>query len=272
MRRVHGYRSEQRVKLAFAVVVHERHRRVIEFVDAEDANSLLCQFRPQSLVPAGILFFDELVRRFFDQFPLLHHSETVGSSGVVAVFELLQQAADPDLKEFVQVAGRDGQKFHAFEQRIAEVSSLFEHAPIEFQPRGFAVKKGGAIAQSLPNHICGLLRVEVCVADDPSFPASDPNQYTKRAGTQWFRAARTALSAAAHFPRGEKLWTLFHSQLVDLLDGYFDFLHHVRGQRRVTELVCHLLAVGHHPFQKIGEDLSLLGVLGLFGNQKPGKA
>ena len=208
------------------------------------------------------MFFDELVRRFFDQFPLLHHSETVGSSGVVAVFELLQQATDPDLKEFVQVAGRDGQELHAFQQRIAEVSSLFEHAPIEFQPRGFAVKKGGAIAQSLPNHICGLLRVEVCVADDPSFPASDPNQYTKRAGTQWFRAARTALSAAAHFPRGEKLWTLFHSQLVDLLDGRFYFLHYALRERRVAELTRHLLTVGYHPVQKISDDLPLLRVLG----------
>ena len=91
--------------------------------------------------------------RVFDQFPLLHHSEAVGSHRVVAVFKLLQQAADPDLKEFVQIAGRNGQKFHAFKQRIAEIPSFFEHPPIKFQPRFFAVQEGGAIAQNLPDHI-----------------------------------------------------------------------------------------------------------------------
>src|ERR1700675_2855431 len=91
--------------------------------------------------------------RIFDQFPLLHHSEAVGSGGVVAVFKLLQQAAYPDLKEFVQIAGGYGQKFHAFEQRIAEIPGFFEYAPIKFQPRFFAVEEGGAITQSLPDHI-----------------------------------------------------------------------------------------------------------------------
>src|SRR5713226_4819309 len=98
--------------------------------------------------------------RVFDQFPLLHHSEAVGSGGVVAVFELLQQSAYPNFKEFVQIAGRDGQKFHAFEQRIAEIPSFFEHAPIKFQPRFFAVEEGGAIAQSLPDHIVKIVKVE----------------------------------------------------------------------------------------------------------------
>ena len=99
------------------------------------------------------MFFDEIAGRVFDKIPFLHHSEPVGRSGVVTVFELLQQAADPDLKEFVQIAGGDGQKFNAFQQRIAEIPGFFEHAPIKFQPRCFAVQKRGTIAQSLPNHM-----------------------------------------------------------------------------------------------------------------------
>src|SRR5260370_27202689 len=91
--------------------------------------------------------------RVCNQFPLLHHCEAVGSGGVMAVFELLQQAAYPDLKEFVEITGGDGQKFHAFEQRIAEIPGFFEHAPIKFQPRFFAVEEGSAIAQSLPDHV-----------------------------------------------------------------------------------------------------------------------
>jgi hypothetical protein len=52
MRRVHRDRSEQRVEFLFTVIVHELQCRLVQFVDAEDANSLLRQFRPQALVPA----------------------------------------------------------------------------------------------------------------------------------------------------------------------------------------------------------------------------
>ena len=52
MRRVYRDRREQRIELACAVVVGEGQGRVIQFFDAEDANSLLRQFRPQALIPA----------------------------------------------------------------------------------------------------------------------------------------------------------------------------------------------------------------------------
>src|SRR3981081_948902 len=91
--------------------------------------------------------------RAFDQFPLLPHGQAVGSGGVVAVFELLQQAAYPDLKEFVQIAGGNSQKFHPFKQRITERPALCEHAPIKLRPRFVAGEEGGAIAQNLPDHI-----------------------------------------------------------------------------------------------------------------------
>ena len=153
MRRVDRHGREQRIQFAIAVVVDEGQGSLIQFVETEDANSLLREFRPQTLIPVGILFRDELVGGFLDQFPLLHHGEPVGGGGVVAVFDLLQQAADPDFKEFIQVAGGNGQKLHAFEQRIAKISRFFKHAPIEFQPRCFAVKEGNATAQSLSNHV-----------------------------------------------------------------------------------------------------------------------
>jgi hypothetical protein len=78
----------------------------------------------------------------------------------MAVFELLEQAAYPDLKKFVQIAGGDGQKFHPFKERIAEIPRFFEHAPIKFQPRFFAVEEGGAITQNLPDHIVKIVKVE----------------------------------------------------------------------------------------------------------------
>src|ERR1017187_6779467 len=80
---VHGDRGKQRIELPLAVVVHEGQRRLIQFVDAEDANSLLRKFRPQALVPTGILFLDEVVGYVFDQF---RSSTMVRPSGVVELW------------------------------------------------------------------------------------------------------------------------------------------------------------------------------------------
>ncbi len=52
MRRIDRHRGEQRIKFPFAVIVHKGQRRVIQFIDAEHANSLLRQLWPQALVPA----------------------------------------------------------------------------------------------------------------------------------------------------------------------------------------------------------------------------
>ena len=49
---IDGHRGEQRIEFPFAVIVHEGERGLIQFVDAEDANSLPGQFRPQALIPA----------------------------------------------------------------------------------------------------------------------------------------------------------------------------------------------------------------------------
>ena len=71
----------------------------------------------------------------------------------MAVFQLLQQAADPDLEELVEIAGGDGEELHALQQRIAEIRGLFEHAPIKFEPRRFAIQKRGAAVRRLSTHI-----------------------------------------------------------------------------------------------------------------------
>ena len=71
----------------------------------------------------------------------------------MAVFELLQQAADPDLEEFIKVAGGDREKFDALEQRIADIGGLFENAPIKFQPGSFAVQERSAAVRRWSTHI-----------------------------------------------------------------------------------------------------------------------
>ena len=58
---------------------------------------------------------------------------------VMAVFNLLQQASHANLEKFIEVAGGNGQKFHPLQKRIAGVFRFFQYAPIEFQPRFFAI-------------------------------------------------------------------------------------------------------------------------------------
>jgi hypothetical protein len=57
------------------------------------------------------------------------------------VLGLLHQASDADLDELVQVARGDGEKFYAFEQRIAFVARLFEDALIELHPGKVSVEE-----------------------------------------------------------------------------------------------------------------------------------
>src|SRR5581483_8651514 len=57
----------------------------------------------------------------------------------VAVFDLLHQAGDADLKELIQIVGADGEKLQPFEQGIGFVLRLFQHTPVELQPRKLAV-------------------------------------------------------------------------------------------------------------------------------------
>ena len=51
------------------------------------------------------------------------------------------QTGHADGVEFVQVRRRDGQEAHALQQWHARVHGLFQHAPVEGQPRHFAVEK-----------------------------------------------------------------------------------------------------------------------------------
>ena len=67
--------------------------------------------------------------------------KAIGTSLVVAVFNLLQYGGDADFKEFIEIAGRNGQKFQAFQQRIAFVARFLEHTAIEGEPRNISVEK-----------------------------------------------------------------------------------------------------------------------------------
>ncbi len=152
MRWIHRHGREQRVKLTFTVIVCEGQSLCVEFIDLQYANLLLGQGRPQTLVPTGILFVDKFVGGMVDKLALLRHGQTVESAGVIAVFELLEQAPDTDFKELIEVAGGDRQKLHPLEERIGQVTGFLKNTPVELQPRFLAVEKKGTIVRRFPNH------------------------------------------------------------------------------------------------------------------------
>ena len=55
--------------------------------------------------------------------------------------ELLLDAGDADLEEFVEVARHDAQEAQAFEQRNGGVGGLGQHAALELQQRELAVQE-----------------------------------------------------------------------------------------------------------------------------------
>jgi hypothetical protein len=112
-----------------------------------------------------------------------------------------------------------------------------------------------------------------------------PRQFSPRqemAGKQGFSMVRPAdrlllgWQAAQSFslshrhtspPRQAKRPRPASAALVDLLDRRLHFFHHASRQRGVAELACHLLTVGRHPVQKVGNDLPFLRILSRRRNQ-----
>ena len=82
---------------------------------------------------------DLFVGQWRDAFELLGGGQAVGAAGVGAGLVQLQDAGDANFVEFVEIAGDDGHELDAFEQGIALVLGLFEHAGVEVEPGEFAV-------------------------------------------------------------------------------------------------------------------------------------
>jgi hypothetical protein len=121
----------------------------------------------------------------------------------MAVFELLQQAADSNFKKFIQIAGGDREKFDALEQRIADICGLFKHAPIKFQPGRFAIQKRGAAVRRLSTHI----RLGNVQYGEVALCGIRPNRvyqagYTKLCRPSWLQAPNFPVALkAVKYPR-----------------------------------------------------------------------
>ena len=92
------------------------------------------------LVPALVLQAGKFLGLARDHIALFDGAQAVEAGLSVSVFNALQKAGDPDLEEFVQIAGGDGQKPDPFQNGISFIFGLFQDTTIEAQPGGLGVE------------------------------------------------------------------------------------------------------------------------------------
>src|SRR3984893_11954009 len=108
--------------------------------------------RPQPSVPATVRIIDDLVSLAGNNIALLHQGEAIRSSFGVSIFNLLYKPSHTHFEKFIQVAGRDGEKFQALGKRILRIVRFYGPATVESQPGGFRVDVLGRIAEREASH------------------------------------------------------------------------------------------------------------------------
>src|ERR1700730_5897554 len=79
--------------------------------------------------------------------------QTSGPHFAPALLGDLQKPGQAHFDKLVEIARRDGQELHAFEQRIGGVERLLEHTMIELEPRELAVEEQSRPFRQLTAHL-----------------------------------------------------------------------------------------------------------------------
>ena len=140
MRRIDGHRGQQGIQFVAAVIVHHLALGIVQIRQRMHPDAMFGQRRQQLLVPAFVLLANELVRRLGQHLLLVQRSQPVGSGIHLAFFQMLQQSGYANLKELVQVTGRDRQELHPLQQRVALVFSFLQNPAIEGEPRHASIQ------------------------------------------------------------------------------------------------------------------------------------
>ena len=93
------------------------------------------QFAP----PADILVAHHPPDASLDGAQSVGGRQAIQAGGGDAAFDLLLEAGDAHLEKFVQVGSGDAKKLETFQERIAGIAGLVEHALVELQPAQLAV-------------------------------------------------------------------------------------------------------------------------------------
>ena len=134
--------------------VHGERRQHREYLVEEAATQLDVALRPLVVAHDADAFLGELLADLgvrlgvlgdHRQEPRPHRIEGLSGAHPVrcgvgaAGRDLLLQAGDADLEELVEVAGEDGQEAGSFEERVALIDGLEQHAIVELEPGQLAI-------------------------------------------------------------------------------------------------------------------------------------
>ena len=139
MRRINRDRRQQRINFLFAVCVNIFNLLRLKLFKVKNADVLARQRRHQLFVPALILLLDKFMSLPGNQLAFLLSSQRIRAGVNEAIFNPLEQPCYPDLKEFIQIAGGNGQEFDPFQNGVAFIIGLFQHSPVKGQPGSFTI-------------------------------------------------------------------------------------------------------------------------------------
>ena len=115
--------------------------RLVPVRAAQEADAFGVERRQDFLVEQRVLRLDQGARFGADAQQVFLRRQAVGGDRLRAELDLFLESGDADLEELVQVAADDAQEAQSFEQRMARVLRLRQHAPVEREQPEFAVEE-----------------------------------------------------------------------------------------------------------------------------------
>ena len=146
---IDGERGEDGQEHAAEVVLEEALLLVARLLGPEQEDPLGGEEGLDLLQEAPVLLVHQFVHAGGHRGERLRGGHAVGPRRLVARGDAALEGGHPDHEELVQVRAEDGEELHALEQGHARVLSLFEHAPVEFEPRELPVHEGVGVHVSL---------------------------------------------------------------------------------------------------------------------------
>jgi hypothetical protein len=139
MPEVDGERGEHGKEGAPEVFLEEALLLFVGFLGAEEEDALRSQQWLHLLEKAAVLLVDQLMDARDHRGHRLRRRLAVRARILVAGVDPALQLGHPHHEELVEIRAEDGEKLHALEQRHGGILGLFEHPPIELQPRQFTI-------------------------------------------------------------------------------------------------------------------------------------
>src|SRR5258705_3863438 len=154
MGRISRHRGQHRCHPPVEKILGKPFRLRVQFRKSQHANRFLGQLRQQFFVQAFVLSANQTVHGLRYQRQLFFRRKSIRTTLRRPVFDALQKARHPHFHKFIEVVRGDGEKLHAFQQRICRIARFLHHSPAKIQPLYMAVQVVSRIVQNRSAHGC----------------------------------------------------------------------------------------------------------------------